>query len=314
MWAKLRRLLRRVSQLHAHLNNWSLSPDNLPSDLDSFRSKVPVTRPEALQTLALFDENPKNSQQIVKFTVQTEHSPPIYLGFTEREISIYAAELAKYWAAIGIKRGDRILLYDYGTSPLVYLASFAFTPHLNRGAAERLGAVAICNDGLPELVDRAIHVVRFVKPRFAFVREEVENPFLGRLASEGVLPDLEESFECVVVSADETIFLKNSNNLPAEFGKLQLTERRLLRIDVARFFALQCPLDSRSFHFSPDLHFVETVDPTTLKPLPSGEEGAIVVTPIFILAQPVLRYMSNLIGSIEWDCCRCGSKQPRLLF
>lgn len=84
----------------------------------------------------------------------------------------YAQALAWTWRALGITAGNRVAVYDYGSSPAAYLASRAFAPYLDRGAAEITETMVLCVDGLPDNARRVGHVLRHFKPHYLFVRAE----------------------------------------------------------------------------------------------------------------------------------------------
>lgn len=84
----------------------------------------------------------------------------------------YAQALAWTWQALGVTAGNRVVVYDYGSSPAAYLASKAFAPYLDRGAAEITGTLVLCVDGLPDNAQRVGHVLRHFKPHHLFVRAE----------------------------------------------------------------------------------------------------------------------------------------------
>jgi phenylacetate-CoA ligase len=105
--------------------------------------------------------------------VQLERPGAGSLELSREGLEGYAEALARAWRALGVAAGDRVAIYDYGSSPVAYLASGVFAPYLERGAAERLGATALCVDGLPDNAKRFAHVLRHFQPRFAFVRTDL---------------------------------------------------------------------------------------------------------------------------------------------
>lgn len=146
-----------------------------------------------------------------------------------------AEALARAWDVLGVGAGDRIAIYDYGSSPVAYLASQAFAPYLERGASERSGATALCVDGLPDNVKRFTHVLRHFQPRFAFVRADLA----PLLVSGPTAVPAELRTARLVVSAD--------GDVPAP-GERAAWEREwsggvslLARWDAAAFVAAECP-------------------------------------------------------------------------
>ncbi|MEA3545443.1 MAG: AMP-binding protein [Thermodesulfobacteriota bacterium] len=64
-------------------------------------------------------------------------------------------------------------------------------------------------------------------------------------------------------------------------------------------------------HLLPELVILEILDNDGL-PLPVGEVGEVVVTPLGIEGTPLLRYRTGDIARLHPDPCRCGRKTPRL--
>jgi len=66
-------------------------------------------------------------------------------------------------------------------------------------------------------------------------------------------------------------------------------------------------------HIQEDQYIFETIDPDTLEPLPDGEKGELVVTPLCREAFPVIRYRTRDIGVIYADGdCPCGRTTRRM--
>ncbi len=88
----------------------------------------------------------------------------------------------------------------------------------------------------------------------------------------------------------------------------------------AKMAVPECPSVSgvavSGFHLSPDLGIVEIVDPKTGNPVPDGQPGEIVFTPLDARGTVVLRYRTGDIaeGGITWEPCpHCGRSCPRLI-
>jgi len=82
----------------------------------------------------------------------------------------------------------------------------------------------------------------------------------------------------------------------------------------------ECPthlgVSASGFHLSPELAFIEIVDPRTGEPVPEGHSGEIVFTPLDARGTVVLRYRTGDIaeGGLTWTRCpHCGRQCPRLL-
>lgn len=82
----------------------------------------------------------------------------------------------------------------------------------------------------------------------------------------------------------------------------------------------ECPtnlgVSASGFHLSPELAFIEIVDPRTGEPVPEGHAGEIIFTPLDARGTVVLRYRTGDIaeGGLTWTRCpHCGRQCPRLL-
>jgi phenylacetate-CoA ligase len=65
-------------------------------------------------------------------------------------------------------------------------------------------------------------------------------------------------------------------------------------------------------HIAEDHFLAEIVDPVTLGPLPAGEEGELILTPLTKEAFPVLRYRTHDLTSIDYAPCACGRTTARM--
>ncbi|MDR3077867.1 MAG: phenylacetate--CoA ligase [Planctomycetota bacterium] len=64
--------------------------------------------------------------------------------------------------------------------------------------------------------------------------------------------------------------------------------------------------ERRGMHFSEDHFLVECLDPDTLRPVPEGEKGELVITTLTKEAMPVIRYRTRDISSLDHSPCPCG--------
>jgi len=79
--------------------------------------------------------------------------------------------------------------------------------------------------------------------------------------------------------------------------------------------AYECPSDSAKMHVNTDCCVVEIVN-SEGAPLPLGIEGRIVVTNLFNLTMPFIRYDLGDYGTLTspgGDLCDCGSRHPAML-
>lgn len=75
--------------------------------------------------------------------------------------------------------------------------------------------------------------------------------------------------------------------------------------------AMECA-ERAGFHLQADGVYVEILDPDTREPLPPGEMGSIVATPLGMGSMPLLRFDTEDRGALIPEPCRCGRTHPRL--
>jgi len=75
--------------------------------------------------------------------------------------------------------------------------------------------------------------------------------------------------------------------------------------------AFECPHQT-GLHIWEDHFMVEIIDPDTLKPLPDGEEGELVLTTLMREGMPILRYRTKDLTRIIPGPCGCGRTHRRI--
>ncbi len=118
--------------------------------------------------------------------IEASEDEPVWLGLSRSELVAWSRALESMWRRFGIARGETIALFDYGSSPLVLLASGSYCAYLGRGAADRLGAATICNDGVATLAGRMLEILACVRPAALVLRRDVLAPLADALQTAGL--------------------------------------------------------------------------------------------------------------------------------
>ena len=237
--------------------------------------------------------------------IQVARDLPVYWALAARDLNALSTVLAAAWTRLGITAGRRVALYDYATSPMVVYASRAYVPHLAAGAADILGCLPICNDGLPDLADRCIHILEYVQPSVLFADAEVMDPLLRALERRG-----SRTPSRVVVTSDEAPVAAAQIR---EWGSLLGTEvNQMLRADAALFFAPPCATEPMTFHPDEGAYRVEVLNPDASEDGPD-DVGQITVTNLAIRSSIVIRYVTNVVGIVRDGSCRCGRTGPTVI-
>ena len=175
------------------------------------------------------------------------------------------------------------------------LSTKIFVAHLKRGATDRLGATAICNDGVASMAVRMVGILESVRPAALFVRRDLVAPLADALATRG-LPNGSRLRWAVIVETEGAADLGEAERLQTSLG---VPVRRWLRADAAFFFACDCA-ECGLFHVDPRLYTVEE------------EDGEPLVTARFAERCPAVRY--RIGGRIEKGRCAIEPRAKRIVW
>jgi hypothetical protein len=183
--------------------------------------------------------------KIPKFALQLEATgdPSVWVGLDPPELDRWAGVVERMWKRWGTARGETIAFFDYGSSPLVLLASGGYVGYLRRGAAERLGLTAICNDGVAAMADRMVLIVKTLQPTMMILRRDLVIPFATALEAAG-----ENLASCLRWMAVSEVEGGLSRSEADQFSRrLGVSVWRIFRADAAFLLAGECPACGR-FH------------------------------------------------------------------
>ena len=221
----------------------------------------------------------------VALQVEATGEPPIWTALDPPELDRWAGVLARMWSRWGTGPGEAIAFFEYGSSPLVLLASNGYVGYLRRGAAERLGLTAICNDGVATMAARMVSIVETVRPSMLVLRRELAAPFASALEAAGA--NLAGRLRWVALSEVEGATPRGDANRIA--ARLGVPVYPILRCDAAFLLAGECPACGK-FHLD-SLYRAEA--------LPSGE---VAVTARFARMCPASRYNIGVAALVAPGC------------
>ena len=70
--------------------------------------------------------------------------------------------------------------------------------------------------------------------------------------------------------------------------------------------SFECWEEQNGLHINEDFFYPEIIDPDTGEVLPAGDEGELVFTTINKYGQPLLRYRTRDISTLNYETCSCG--------
>jgi hypothetical protein len=225
---------------------------------------------------------PKLSMQI-----EATAEPPIWMALDSGELDKWAAVLSRMYARWGCATGECVAFFEYGSSPLVILSSSGYVGYLKRGASERLGVNAICNDGVAAMAPRMATIVESVKPAMIVLRRDVIAPFCSAIEMAGV--SLKGRTRWVAVCDIEGA--PDRDEMRRLASTLGVDVHRILRADAAFLLAGECP-DCRLFHID---------SAYDVEPISNGE---IAITARFAKMCPAVRYNIGAATLERGGCAR----------
>lgn len=253
-------------------------------DLDRFPTKFGCVAPEMVRDIAL--------------TSGTTGSPVI-IPYTERDLQRLAYNEAIAFHSAGLRRGDRALLTV--TLDRCFIAGLAYYSGLTR-----LGATALRSG--PGQPARQWQIIEQLKPDCL-----VGVPsFLVALGEWGRERNLVSCVRTVVTIGEPA---RKSDFSPTAQGKRlqELWEAEIFSSYGATEFETafgEC-CAGQGGHVHPELMVVEVVGEDG-DPVPDGEPGEVVVTPLGVEGFPLIRFRTGDMARLHRTPCSCGWNTPRL--
>lgn len=182
----------------------------------------------------------------VALQIEATSEPPVWSSLDGRDLDAWAGAVSRLWARFGLGAGDSIAFFDYGSNPCVLLSSSIYVSHLRRGAATRLGAGVICNDGVASMTARLLGILEAVHPSALVIRRDLIAPFVDALGTRGLPPGSRLRW-AAVSEVEGAPARADAERLQAAIGA---PVRRLLRADAAYLVSGDCP-SCGLFHLDP---------------------------------------------------------------
>ena len=301
---QLERLKKTVAYTYARspyyrdkMNSQGVKPDDIQSLTDI--SRLPLT-----SKLDFRDTYPYGLTCVPREEIVRVHSSsgttgkPVITTYTQADIDTWAELVARSLVCTGITSKDIIQnAYGYGT----------FTGGLGlHYGAEKLGAMVIpASTGntkrqlmlMQDLGTTAISCT----PSYAIILHETAQEMGINLGM--------SKLKTGILGAEPW-----SENMRADIeNRLGINAYSIYGLTeiIGPGVSIECQCKS-GMHIWEDNFLVEIIDPETLKPLPYGSEGELIITTINKEAQPVLRFRTKDITKLNPDTCPCGRTMVRM--
>ena len=222
---------------------------------------------------------------------------PVIIPYTAKDVEDWATMFARCYEFAGITNKDRIhITPGYG----LWTAGIGF-----QAGCEKLGAMAIpmgpgnTDKQLQMMIDMKSTVLCATSSYALLLAEEIEK--------RGIKDKI-----CLKkgVIGSERWGEKMRQRIKTELG-IELYDIYGLTEIYGPGIGINCKYDT-GMHYWDDFIYLEIIDPETLKPVPDGEWGEIVITTLVKEGAPLIRYRTHDLSRIIPGECPCGSKFPRI--
>ncbi len=205
---------------------------------------------------------------------------PTVVGYTQRDLDVWADVMARSIRASGGRRGDMIhVAYGYGL----------FTGGLGaHGGAERLGCTVVPVSG--GQTERQVRLIRDLEPDIIMVTPSYMLAIVDEMERQGVDPAA-TSLKAGIFGAEPwTDAMRSEMEQRLDMHAVDVYG---LSEVMGPGVANECVETKDGLHVWEDHFYPEVVDPDTGELLPEGAEGELVFTSLTKEALPVIRYRTR---------------------
>ena len=222
---------------------------------------------------------------------------PVIIPYTAKDVEDWAIMFARCYEYAGITNMDRIQITPgYG----LWTAGIGF-----QNGAERLGAMVIpmgpgnTEKQLQMMQDMGSTVLCSTSSYALLLSEEIEKRGIKNKIKlkKGVI-------------GSERWSDKMRHTIATSLG-IELYDIYGLTEIYGPGIGINCKYNT-GMHYWDDYLYIEIIDPVTLKPVPDGQPGEIVITTLVKEGAPLIRYRTHDLSRIIPGQCPCGSRHPRL--
>ncbi|MDY6912097.1 MAG: phenylacetate--CoA ligase [Chloroflexota bacterium] len=294
---KVREVYEKVPFYRQSFNEKGVKPDDIKSLSDI--SKLPF-----ISKLDFRDNYPYGLMAVPLEQVVRIHSSsgttgkPIIAPYTRNDIDTWSELMARTLASAGVVKGD-IMQNAYGYGLFTGGLGFHY-------GGERLGASVIPTASgntkrqILLLQDLGTTVLTCT-PTYALTINEAATEM-------GV--DLRDTKLRVGVFGAEPWSEPMRHEIEEKLGVLAINIYGLTEV-MGPGVGVECE-HKCGMHMAEDNFIIEIIDPQTGEPLPYGQEGELVVTTLTKEAQPVIRFRTKDITSLNAETCECGRTLARM--
>ena len=222
---------------------------------------------------------------------------PVIIPYTAKDVDDWGEMFKRCYEYAGITNKDRIhITPGYG----LWTAGIGF-----QNGAEKLGAMVIPMG--PGNTDKQLQMMQDLGSTVLCATSSYALLLAEEIEKRGIKDNIKLKKGVI---GSERWGEKMRNRIRTELG-IELYDIYGLTEIYGPGIGINCKYDT-GMHYWDDYIYIEIVDPATLKPVPDGELGEIVITTLVKEGAPLIRYRTHDLSRIIPGECPCGSKHPRL--
>ncbi|WP_027396687.1 phenylacetate--CoA ligase family protein [Anaerovibrio lipolyticus] len=222
---------------------------------------------------------------------------PVIIPYTKKDVDDWATMFARCYEMAGITNKDVIQITPgYG----LWTAGIGF-----QAGCEKLGAM--CVPMGPGNTDKQLQMMQDMGSTVLCATSSYALLLAEEIEKRGIKDKIHLQKGVI---GSERWGQKMRERISTELG-IELYDIYGLTEIYGPGIGINCKHD-KGMHYWDDFIYLEIIDPQTLKPVPDGEWGEIVITTLVKEGAPLIRYRTHDLSRIIPGECPCGSKFPRL--
>ena len=222
---------------------------------------------------------------------------PVIIPYTQKDVDDWAIQFARCYEMAGITKKNRIhITPGYG----LWTAGIGF-----QLGCERLGAMAIPMG--PGNTEKQLQMMMDMKSTVICATSSYALLLAEEIQKRGIRDKIHLKKGVI---GSERWGAAMRKRIHEELG-IELYDVYGLTEIYGPGIGINCN-QGTAMHYWDDFIYLEIIDPETLKPVPDGELGEIVITTLVKEGAPLIRYRTHDLSRIVPGECPCGSKFPRI--
>lgn len=272
-----------------------------PDDIETLEdiTKLPFTTKQDLRDNYPFGLMAVPMSEIVRLHASSGTTgKPIVVGYTRKDLNIWAEVVARCLAAYGVTKHDSIQVsYGYGL--------FTGGLGLHNGVEYLGGTVIPMSSGNTQ---KQIQLMRDFGAK-ALACTPSYALFLAEAIKDSGIPREEFQLKIGIFGAEP--WTENMRKEIEETMGIKAYDIYGLTEIIGPGVGCECQSQNGT-HLWEDHFYPEIIDPETLEPMADGAIGELVFTTLTKEGMPMIRYRTRDLTSLNYDVCNCGRTAVRM--